>query len=403
MTEIPDAAAPETSLLFSPITFRSVTARNRVMVSPMCQYHSADGGPTDWQMMHIGRLSVGGAGILFGEETAVEERGRKTHHCAGIWRDDHIPQYRRLTDFIREQGAVPAIQIGHCGRKAGCRGATEGWAPLQPEDAARGEPPWQGVAPSPLPYGPGFMAPKQMDEADIRDVLDAFVEATRRSMDAGYDMLEIHGAHGYLIHQFLSPITNQRNDAYGGDRAGRMRFPLEVAEVVRAAWPKDKPLFYRISCVDGKGGVWSLEDSVALAAELKARDIDAVDCSSGGIGGDTDMPAVPRLPGFQVPFSERIRREVGVPTIAVGGINTPDLAEQILREGKADVIAIAREFLWNADWPAHAAKSLGVDGAIALMPHEYAYRLELREAQQRMPFNQPGPEAEAALRQLLGG
>jgi len=390
------------SLLFTPITMRGVTARNRVVVSPMCQYHSDDGGPTDWQFMHLGRLATGGAGIVFGEETAVEARGRKTYLCAGIYKDSHIADFRRINDFIREQGAVPAIQLGHAGRKASCHAATKDWAPLADEDAADGLPPWQGLAPSALDQLPRRFLPKAMDKDDIKEVLDAYKECCQRSIDAGYDIVEVHGAHGYLIHQFLSPVSNHRNDAYGGDREGRMRFALEVAEVVRDAWPKDKPVFYRVSAVDGEGGLWDLEDTVALSKELKNRDIDLIDCSSGGISGDSDMPMVPRVPGYQVGFSERVRREVDIMTIAVGGITEAQQAEDILRAGQADLVALAREFLWHADWTAHAANDLGVEDPFGQMPHEYAYRLRQREAAKTMPINQGGAETQAAMKALLG-
>ena len=389
-------------LLFTPITIRGVTSKNRVIVSPMCQYNSDDGGPGDWQMMHLGRLAVGGAGIVFGEETAVEARGRKTYKCAGIWDDKHIPLYRRLTDFIKQQDAVPAIQLGHAGRKASCHTATRDWLPLTDEDAKDGLAPWQGLAPSALDQLPRRFVPKAMDRDDIRAVLDAWREATRRSMDAGFDILEIHGAHGYLIHQFLSPVSNHRNDAYGGDRQGRMRFALEVAEVVRDAWPQDKPLFFRVSSVDGEGGMWDLDDTVALSRELKDRDIDAVDCSSGGISGDSDMPMVPRIEQFQAGFAERVRREAGIMTIAVGGITEARQAENILQSGRADLVALAREFLWNADWAAHAAKTLSATDPFGQMPHEYAYRLRQREKQKEMPINQGGSETQAAYAKIFG-
>ena len=394
--------AGQQPLLFTPITIRGVTSKNRIVVSPMCQYNSDDGGPGEWQMMHIGRLAVGGAGIIFGEETGVEARGRKTYKCAGIWDDKHIPMYRKLTDFIKEQDAVPAIQLGHAGRKASCHTATEDWRPLEDKDAADGMPPWQGLAPSALDQLPRRFIPKAMDQNDIRTVLDAWREATRRSMDAGYDILEIHGAHGYLIHQFLSPVSNHRNDAYGGDRAGRMRFALEVAEVVRDAWPQDKPLFFRVSAVDGEGGIWSLEDTVALSKELKDRDIDLVDCSSGGISGDSEMPMVPRIEQFQAGFADRVRREAGIMTIAVGGITQAQQAEDILQSGRADLVALAREFLWNADWAAHAAKELGAVDPYGQMPHEYAYRLRQREKQKEMPINQGGDVTQAAYQKIFG-
>jgi 2,4-dienoyl-CoA reductase-like NADH-dependent reductase (Old Yellow Enzyme family) len=389
-------------LLFTPITIRGVTSKTRIVVSPMCQYNSDNGSPGDWQMMHLGRLAVGGAGIIFGEETGVEARGRKTYKCAGIWDDKHIPMYRRITDFIKEQGAVPAIQIGHAGRKASCHTATEDWRPLTDDDAKDGWAPWQGLAPSALDQLPRRFTPKAMDAGDIKIVLDAWREATRRSMDAGYDILEIHGAHGYLIHQFLSPVSNHRNDAYGGDRAGRMRFALEVAEVVRDAWPRDKPLFFRVSSVDGEGGMWDLDDTVALSKELKGRDIDLVDCSSGGISGDSEMPMIPRIEQFQAGFAERIRREADIMTIAVGGITEANQAEGILQSGRADLVALAREFLWNADWAAHAAKTLGATDPFGQMPHEYAFRLRQREKQKEMPINQGGPVTQAAYAKIFG-
>ncbi len=389
-------------LLFTPITIRGVTSKNRIVVSPMCQYNSDDGGPGDWQMMHLGRLAVGGAGIVFGEETAVEAIGRKTYKCAGIYDDKHIPQYRKLTDFIKEQDAIPAIQLGHAGRKASCHTATQDWRPLTDEDAKDGLPPWQGLAPSALDHLPRRFTPKAMDKDDIRNNLDAWREATRRSMDAGFDILEIHGAHGYLIHQFLSPVSNHRNDAYGGDRQGRMRFALEIAEVVRDAWPQDKPLFFRVSSVDGQGGLWDLDDTVALSKELKDRDIDLIDCSSGGIFGDSEMPMVPRIEQFQAGFAERVRREAGIMTIAVGGITEARQAENILQDGRADLVALAREFLWNADWAAHAAKELNATDPYGQMPHEYAYRLRQREKQKEMPINQGGAETQAAYQKIFG-
>ena len=388
--------------LFKPITFRGLTVRNRVVASPMCQYHSVDGGPTDWQMVHVGRMAVGGAGIVFGEETAVEDIGRKTYACAGIWDDRHIPQYRRITDFVREQGSVPAIQIGHSGRKAACHTAIMDFAPLTDADTANGMAPWQPLAPSPINAEKRFYPPKEMDRDDIRRILEKFREAARRSMDAGYQICEVHGAHGYLLHSFLSPVSNQRQDAYGGDREARMRFPLEVAEVVRDAWPNDLPVFYRISCVDGEGGAWDLDDSIAFAKALKDRDISLIDCSSGGITGDSDMPLVPRVPGFQVPFSDRVRREAGLPTIAVGLITEPRQAEDILQAGKADMVALARELLWHADWPAHAAMELGVTDAHGMMPHEYAHRLRQREQAKEMLINQGGVETAAAYAHHLG-
>ncbi|MAH85054.1 MAG: NADH:flavin oxidoreductase / NADH oxidase [Rhodospirillaceae bacterium TMED8] len=388
-------------LLFQPISIRGVELPNRVVVAPMCQYHSDDGEPTDWQIMHLGRLAAGGAGLVFGEETAVERRGRKTYACAGLYKKKHVKAYLRLTNLIREQGAVPAIQLGHAGRKASCHTATESWRPLIDQDSQTGYPPWQGLAPSALNQLPRHFLPKEMDRDDIKTVIEAFRVATHRSLDAGYDVIEIHGAHGYLIHQFLSPVSNHRKDSYGGDLAGRMRFALEVAEVVRSACP-DRPVFYRISAVDGEGGIWSLPDSISLSQELKSRHIDLIDVSSGGISGGSTMPPVPRIPGYQVGFCERIKRDADVMTIAVGGITKAQQAEDILRASKADLIALARELLWNADWPVHAAHELGIKDPFFMIPNEYAFRLRQREEQKTIPINQGGDKTNAAMRFLLG-
>jgi 2,4-dienoyl-CoA reductase-like NADH-dependent reductase (Old Yellow Enzyme family) len=366
-------------LLFTPLQLRGLTVRNRVVVSPMCQYRSVEGGPTDWHLVHLGKFAMGGAGVVFGDETAVEARGRKTHACAGLYTDDHVRQYRRITDFLKSMDATPAIQLGHSGRKASCHGAMRNWAPLAPADADIGLPPWKGVAPSPLPSAPGAHIPHEMTAGDIREMLETWRVATLRAVDAGYDICEIHGAHGYLIHQFLSPVSNTRSDSYGGDRAGRMRFALEVAEVVRAAWPQDRPVFFRASVVDGRGGEWIMEDSLALATELKARGIDAIDCSSGGIQGSSAFPLVPRVPGYHVSYASRIRSEIGVKTIAVGLITDPDHAEDILQEGDADLIALARGLMYQADWPAHAAARLGVPRPYDLFPPDYAYRFYGRD------------------------
>jgi 2,4-dienoyl-CoA reductase-like NADH-dependent reductase (Old Yellow Enzyme family) len=397
-----DAAATETlPLLFTPITMRSVTARNRIVASPMCQYQSEDGAPNDWQLAHLGRLAIGGCGIVFGEETGVEARGRKTYTCAGIYDDKHIAAYRRLNDLVRANGAVPAIQLGHAGRKASCHDAVKDWAPLRPEDAADGFEPWTAIGPSALPQTPNHPIPRAMSETDIADVVQAFADAAVRAEKAGYEILEIHGAHGYLIHQFLSPLTNKRNDGYGGNRENRTRFSLEVTRAVRAAWPKDKPLFYRLSAVDGQGGMWNIEDSIALSSALKDCGVDIVDCSSGGIVGSASMSTVPRLPGFQVPFAERIKKEAGIATMAVGLITEGEQAERILQNGQADLIAIARELMWYADWPAHMALKMGIRDH-RYMPEGYAHRLQLRDHQATMDINQHTPENYAVLSELAG-
>jgi 2,4-dienoyl-CoA reductase-like NADH-dependent reductase (Old Yellow Enzyme family) len=392
-------ARTDTPLLFSPITMRGITARNRIVSSPMCQYASEDGGPEEWQLVNFGRFAMGGCGIVFTEETAVEARGRKTHHCAGIYKDSHVPAYRRITDFIRAQGAVPAIQLGHCGRRASQHGPLKDRALL-----TEAERPWQGISPSPLPPTPDGAIPREMDMNDIRATIVAWREAVQRSVDAGYDICEIHGAHGYLIHQFLSPLSNLRKDAYGGDLEGRMRYALEVTEAVRAVWPKDRPLWFRVSAVEGPGGVWGIEETLALARALKQRGVDMIDCSSGGIalGGEGGLSAVPRVPGFQAGYSSEIRRVTGLPTVAVGMIREARHAEQLLRDGHADLIALARGLMDNPNWPLHAARELGVADPLALVHPREAQRLRQLEHHHRdyppgsaieIPF---GPEERGA-------
>ena len=379
-------------LLFTPIKLRSIVARNRIVCSPMCQYVSDDGGPSDWQLVNLGRFAMGGTGIVFGEETAIEPRGRKTYHCAGIYRDGHVAEYRRITDFIKSLGSVPAIQLGHCGRRASAHGPLQDRAPLTEEDARKGLRPWQGIAPSALPEKSGGSIPRAMELDDIRANLAAWREAAQRSVDAGYDICEIHAAHGYLIHQFLSPVSNKRTDGYGGSLAGRMRFALEVVDAVRSVWPTDRPLFFRTSAVEGAGGQWGIDDTLALMRELKDHGVDVIDCSSGGIMGDGAMPSIPRVPGFQVGYAREVRREIGIPTMAVGLITEASHAEAILREGHADLVALARELMDNPNWPLHAARALGVADPLALVHAREAQRLKLRE-QHRKEYP-PGTEVE---------
>jgi 2,4-dienoyl-CoA reductase-like NADH-dependent reductase (Old Yellow Enzyme family) len=366
-------------LLFTPIDLRGVTARNRVVVSPMCQYQSADGGPTDFHLVHLGKFAMGGAGIVFCEETSVEERGRKSHHCAGIYSDAHVPQYRRINDFIRSQGAVPAIQIGHSGRKGSGCAPWDGYRQLTAEDVKHNEPPWQTVSASAVPASEASPVPHALDREEIGVLVAHWREAATRARDAGYDIIEVHAAHGYLIHQFLSPVTNLRTDAYGGDLAGRMRLCLEIVEAVRAAWPQDRPVFMRVSAVDGANSRWSVDDTVALARAAKERGAEVVTPSSGGINGPGTATLVPRYPGYHVEYAERVRREVGVKTIAVGLITEARHAEEILQRGQADLIALARELLWNPNWTVHAARELGVPDYLELLPRGYAWWLKRRE------------------------
>lgn len=345
----------------------------------MCQYSSEAGGPTDYHLVHLGKFAMGGAGIVFCEETSVEERGRKSYHCAGIYLDQHIAQYRRINDFIRSQGALPAIQIGHSGRKGSGCSPWEGYRPLTAEDAMRGAAPWQTVSASALAPSSLAPTPHALDRGEVARVVAHWREAALRALDAGYDIIEVHAAHGYLIHQFLSPVTNQRADAYGGDLEGRMRFCLEIVEAVRDAWPADRPVFMRVSAVDGVNSLWTVDDTVELVRAAQVRGVEAVTTSSGGISGPGTATLVPRLPGYHVPYAERVRRETGLKTIAVGLITEARHAEEILQKGQADLIALARELLWNPNWPAHAARELGVPSYLDLLPLGYAWWLRRRE------------------------
>jgi 2,4-dienoyl-CoA reductase-like NADH-dependent reductase (Old Yellow Enzyme family) len=366
-------------LLFAPITLRSVTARNRAVISPMCTYSAADGMAQDWHLAHLGKFALGGAGIVFVEATAVEARGRITHGCLGIWSDAHARALGRIAPFLKAHGALPAIQLAHAGRKASMQRPWFGNGPLGPADAARGERPWPIVGPTAEPAAAGWLAPHAMTRADIDEVVGAFAAAARRAHAAGFDIVELHGAHGYLIHSFLSPLSNSRSDGYGGELGGHMRLALEVVDAVRAAWPADKPLFFRISSVDGVGGPgWKIEDSIELARALKAHGVDVIDCSSGGISGPVTSAMVPRELGFQVPYAAAVRREAGIATQAVGLILDGPQAEAILQSGAADLVAVAREALVDPFWAHHAARALGVDADFGGWPEQYGWWLKRR-------------------------
>ena len=341
------------SHLFDPLTCRTLTFRNRIFVSPMCQYSSTDGMPTDWHLVHLGSRAVGGGGLVMAEATAVTPEGRISPGDMGIWSDAHTQAFQRITNFIREQGAVPAIQLAHAGRKASTATPWEGGEPVGLNHGG-----WQPIGPSPIAFAPGHPIPRQMTLADITGVIEAFRQATNRSLGAGFQVIEQHMAHGYLLHEFLSPLSNQRTDDYGGSLENRMRLPLAVTAAVRAVWPEKFPLFVRISATDWKEGGWDLDQSVVLCQKLKELGVDLIDCSSGGLVHDAKIGVGP---GFQVPFAERIRREVGIATGAVGLVTRPEQAEEIVTSGKADVVLLAREFLRNPYWPLHAAHTLGVD------------------------------------------
>ena len=339
------------SRLFEPLTLRGATARNRVWVAPMCQYSAVDGMPDDWHLVHLGARAVGGAGVVLTEATAVSPEGRISPQDTGIWNDAQAAVWARIVAFVQQQGALAGIQLAHAGRKASARRPWEGRGVVAPEDGG-----WTPVGPTAEAF-PGLGRPEALDEAGIAKVRADFVAATRRALGAGFDVVEVHAAHGYLLHEFLSPLSNTRTDGYGGDLAGRMRLVLEVVEDVRSVWPEDKPLLLRISASDWTEGGWTPEDSVALAKEAAARGVDLVDCSSGG----NVLAQIPVGPGFQVPFASAVRSGAGVPTGAVGLITDPRQAEQVLAEGHADVVLLARELLRDPHWPLHAARALGAD------------------------------------------
>ncbi|MBA1145798.1 NADH:flavin oxidoreductase/NADH oxidase [Ectothiorhodospiraceae bacterium WFHF3C12] len=369
----------DSSRLFSPLPLRGVELPNRVVISPMCTYSAEDGLANDWHLAHLGKFALGGAGTVFVEATGVEARGRITHGCTGIWSDEHGRALARLAGFLRDHGAVPAIQLAHAGRKASMQRPWHGNGPLNEDDFARGDEPWEIIGPTDEPAGEGWLVPRAMDTTDIAEVVQAFADGARRALDAGFEIAEIHGAHGYLLHSFLSPVSNTRRDGYGGDRQGRMRLALEVTEAVRDVWPQDKPLFFRVSAVDGLEDGWSIEDSVVLARELKARGVDVVDCSSGGIMGQVKKAMIPRGLGFQVAFARQIREEAGIATQCVGLILDGPQAEAILRGGGADLVAIGREALVDPFWAHHAAQSLGVDqGGFEAWPEQYGWWLKRR-------------------------
>jgi 2,4-dienoyl-CoA reductase-like NADH-dependent reductase (Old Yellow Enzyme family) len=370
-------------MLFDPIELRGVRARNRIVVSPMCQYSAHDGHVSDWHLVHLGKFAQGGAGIVFVEATAVEARGRITHGDTGIWSDSHIDGLKRIAAFLKSQGAAPAIQLAHAGRKASMARPWYGNGPLTQADIARGDKPWPIVAPSATGIGEEWLKPEPMAKRALDEVKTAFVAAAKRADTAGFEIVELHAAHGYLLHTFLSPLSNLRNDEYGGSRENRMRFPLEVAKAVREAWPADKPLFVRVSSIDDVEGGWSIEDTVALARELKTGGVDVIDCSSGGILGSATAATktlVKRVPGFQIPFAERIRNEAGIKTMAVGLILTALQAEEALQAGRADLIAVGREALYDPNWPLHAAQELGADPEYARWPEQYGWWLTRRES-----------------------
>lgn len=346
------------SHLFEPFTIKSVTLRNRVGVSPMCMYSSEDGVANDWHVVHLGARAAGGAGLVIAEATAVNPAGRITPADAGIWAEKHIEPIARVNRFIKAQGAVPGIQLAHAGRKASTARPWEGGGYL---DTAQGG--WEIVGPSAIAFGGEHSkVPKALTVPEIAAIHADFVAAAKRALTAGVEWLELHGAHGYLTHSFLSPISNHRTDQYGGSFENRIRFVLELTRAVRAVWPDRLPFTIRLSCSDWIEGGWNIEECVDLARRLKAEGVDLIDCSSGGTSATAKIPVGA---GYQVPFSSRIRREAGIATAAVGMITDPMQADQIVRNGEADVVLLARELLRDPNWPLRAARALHVKPPVA--------------------------------------
>jgi 2,4-dienoyl-CoA reductase-like NADH-dependent reductase (Old Yellow Enzyme family) len=342
---------PDQAHLFSPLKIRDLTLRNRIGVSPMCQYSAEDGFVNDWHFAHLGSRAVGGAGLVMMEATNVSPEGRITPACTGLWKDAHIEPLKRITDFIKKQGAAAGIQLGHAGRKASMQKPWEGGRRLGKEQGG-----WETLAPSALPFSPELEPPKEMSAADIQKFIADFISAAARAVRAGFQIIELHGAHGYLLHEFLSPLSNKRSDIYGGSLENRCRLALEIAEKIRKTVPQDIILGARLSCVDWLEGGITIDDSVYLAQELKKRGVDFIDCSSGFISAEAKSPFAP---GFQVPFAREIRGKTGVFTCAVGLITEAEQADEIIRSGAADMVFLARAMLRDPYWPIHAAQKLG--------------------------------------------
>jgi 2,4-dienoyl-CoA reductase-like NADH-dependent reductase (Old Yellow Enzyme family) len=336
--------------LFSPIKFRGVEMRNRIAVSPMCQYSSVDGAATNWHLVHLGSRAAGGAGLVMVEATAVEGRGRISPEDMGIWDEKHVEAFRPIAEFIEGQGAVPGIQLAHAGRRASTLRPWEGGGPLPAQRA------WPVVGPSAIPFADGHPLPEALDRTGINRVSTLFVEAARRAIKAGFRLIEIHSAHGYLLHSFLSPLSNQRKDEYGGSFENRIRLLLEITKAVREVMPRAMPLFVRLSCTDWVEGGWDIDQSVELSKCLRESGVDLIDCSSGAA---VPYAKIPVAPGYQVPFAECIRNDVGIATGAVGMITEPVQADQIVSSGQADIVLLARQFLKEPYWPQRAAKELG--------------------------------------------
>ena len=374
-----DGSKTARPMLFQPLTIRDLTLKNRLVVPPMVHYRCEPGNTCGtFHVVHLGRYALGGFGLVFVEATGVEEIGLINEHDLGIWNDAQMESFKPLIAFMRRQGTAIGIQLAHGGRKASSQTAMQGMGPLTEENLKSGARIWQPVGPIAEPVAKGWLTPRQLTTAECKAMVGTWANAARHAVGAGFDTIEIHAAHGYLLASFLSPVSNTRNDEYGGDRAGRMRLPLQIVEAVRREMPDTMPLFLRVSAVDGTSEGWNIDDTVVLARELKARGVDVIDCSSGGISGAATAAQVTRSLGFQVPFAERVRKEAGIPTMAVGIILEAQQAESILQNGQADLIAIGRQSQFNPNIAHHWAHELGINSRFEDWSPEFGWWLEKR-------------------------
>jgi 2,4-dienoyl-CoA reductase-like NADH-dependent reductase (Old Yellow Enzyme family) len=365
--------------LFQPFTIRNLTLKNRLVVPPMVHYRCDAGHACGtFHLVHLGRYALGGFGLVFVEATAVEEIGLINEHDLGLWNDAQVESFKPLIAFMRGQNTAIGVQLAHGGRKASSQTAMQGMGPLTEENLKAGAKIWQPVGPTAEPVAKGWLTPRQLTTAECKTMVGTWATAARNAVRAGFDIIEIHAAHGYLLASFLSPVSNTRNDEYGGDRAGRMRLPLEIVEAVRREMPPSMPLFLRVSSVDGTQEGWNMEDTVAFARELKLRGVDVIDCSSGGISGAATAAQVSRSLGFQVPFAERVRKEANIATMAVGIILEAQQAEAILERGQADLIAVGRQSQFNPNIAHHWAHDLGINRRFEDWAPEYGWWLEKR-------------------------
>ncbi|AEC21172.1 putative FMN oxidoreductase [Pusillimonas sp. T7-7] len=368
--------------LFSPYRLGGIELPNRIVVSPMSMYSSQEGYADDFHLVHLGRFALGGAGLVMMEATAVQRPGRGTDGCLGIWLDGHVPALQRITNFLHRHGSKAGLQLGHAGPKGSTQRPWHGGGPLTADDATqRKEFAWNTVSASAKPVDVDWPIPSALTEADLDILVEDWCTAARRAAEAGFDVLELHFAHGYLLHAFLSPLTNDRTDEYGGSLENRMRLPLRIAQAVRQVFPKNRPVLVRISSIDGVDIGWSVNDSISLARALAGIGIDAIVCSSGGVKLPKGHVLASRSPGFQVPFAEQIKREAGIPTVAVGMIRTTQQAEDILQQGQADLVALAREMLFNPNWAAQAALELEGARGWRWWPEPFGWWLQRRVRQ----------------------